>query len=65
MLFPICNVGSLSGVGGPGSGHIGGDYAHMAQTALVPTFAEHDNSESGSVASTTGYVDGGMQGVFS
>ena len=35
---PICNVGSLSGEGGPGSGHIGGDYAHMAHTALVPTF---------------------------
>ena len=57
MFSPICIVGSLSGLGGPGSGHIGGDYAHMAHTALVPTFAEHGNSESDSVASTTGYVD--------
>ena len=29
----------------------------MAHTALVPTLAEHGNSESDSVASTTGYVD--------
>ena len=50
MLFPHLQCGSLSG-------HIGGDYAHMAHTALVPTFAEHGNSESDSVASTTGYVD--------
>ena len=57
-MFPhICNVGSLSAGGGSGSGHIGGDYAHMAHTALVPTFAEHCKSESDSVASTKGYVD--------
>ena len=49
MLSPICNVGSLSGEGGPGS--------PTWHTALVPTFAEHGNSESDSVASTTGYVD--------